>query len=309
MVLGLAPSDPSSRKGPTLSEGKSCKVVGNYTSNSNQMAPFSLAPLVSFMDQGHRGKHLGMSIMWNPGLRSEWCCNILFPPDIIELLVGEAKQQRVAPRPLFSERLLRNITFDESSMLSKKEELIDAGKDHTIKEKVKLVVLAPDSLPIIPIDREKGSHSTEKNKEPQEQRYSIARNRLRRKIQPPQNFGYTDGRGVKGEEPFFERVAQVLFTLPYSFSNLGMLSGILLQIIYGLIGSRTTYLISVLYIEYRRRKEKVNVSYKNHVIQITGHLSIELLILGVVWIGNRSDHWHMHLDIGLLVGLNMGRIS
>nr|DAD20193.1 TPA_asm: hypothetical protein HUJ06_021656 [Nelumbo nucifera] len=63
------------------------------------------------------------------------------------------------------------------------------------------------------------------------------------------------------------QVAQVLLTLPYSFSQLGMLSGILFQIFYGLVGNWTAYLISVLYIEYRSRKEKVNVSFKNHVIQ------------------------------------------
>ncbi|MBA0684528.1 hypothetical protein Goari_026112 [Gossypium aridum] len=63
------------------------------------------------------------------------------------------------------------------------------------------------------------------------------------------------------------QVAQVLLTLPYSFSQLGMLSGILLQVFYGLMGSWTAYLISVLYIEYRSRKEKENVSFKNHVIQ------------------------------------------
>ncbi|KAG8649420.1 hypothetical protein MANES_08G090700v8 [Manihot esculenta] len=63
------------------------------------------------------------------------------------------------------------------------------------------------------------------------------------------------------------QVAQVLLTLPYSFSQLGMLSGILFQIFYGLVGSWTAYLISVLYIEYRSRKEKENVSFKNHVIQ------------------------------------------
>uniref|UniRef100_A0A2P2M7Z1 Amino acid transporter transmembrane domain-containing protein n=1 Tax=Rhizophora mucronata TaxID=61149 RepID=A0A2P2M7Z1_RHIMU len=64
------------------------------------------------------------------------------------------------------------------------------------------------------------------------------------------------------------QVAQVLLTLPYSFSQMGMLSGILLQIFYGLMGSWTAYLISVLYIEYRTRKEKENVSFKNHVIQV-----------------------------------------
>ncbi|WVZ16665.1 hypothetical protein V8G54_009647 [Vigna mungo] len=63
------------------------------------------------------------------------------------------------------------------------------------------------------------------------------------------------------------QVAQVLLTLPYSFSQLGMLSGILFQVFYGIIGSWTAYLISVLYVEYRTRKEKENVNFKNHVIQ------------------------------------------
>ncbi|KAF5205065.1 Auxin transporter-like protein [Thalictrum thalictroides] len=64
------------------------------------------------------------------------------------------------------------------------------------------------------------------------------------------------------------QVAQVLLTLPYSFSQLGMLSGIVLQLFYGIMGSWTAYLISVLYIEYRSRKEKENnANFKNHVIQ------------------------------------------
>ncbi|KAL8544701.1 hypothetical protein ACS0TY_005073 [Phlomoides rotata] len=63
------------------------------------------------------------------------------------------------------------------------------------------------------------------------------------------------------------QVAQVLLTLPYSFSQLGLLYGIILQVFYGILGSWTAYLISVLYVEYRTRKEKENVSFKNHVIQ------------------------------------------
>ncbi|MFS7909992.1 putative amino acid transporter, transmembrane domain-containing protein [Helianthus anomalus] len=55
------------------------------------------------------------------------------------------------------------------------------------------------------------------------------------------------------------QVAQVLLTLPYSFSQLGMLSGIILQVFYGLLGSWTAYLIGVLYVEYRAREEKENV--------------------------------------------------
>ncbi|XWS62658.1 hypothetical protein CRYUN_Cryun06bG0029600 [Craigia yunnanensis] len=63
------------------------------------------------------------------------------------------------------------------------------------------------------------------------------------------------------------QVAQVLLTLPYSFSQLGMLSGILLQLFYGLLGSWTAYLISILYVEYRTRKEREKVDFRNHVIQ------------------------------------------
>lgn len=63
------------------------------------------------------------------------------------------------------------------------------------------------------------------------------------------------------------QVAQVLLTLPYSFSQLGMISGVLFQIFYGLLGSWTAYLISCLYVEYRTRKERENFNFKNHVIQ------------------------------------------
>ncbi|BBG95665.1 like AUXIN RESISTANT 2 [Prunus dulcis] len=62
-------------------------------------------------------------------------------------------------------------------------------------------------------------------------------------------------------------VAQVLLTLPYSFSQLGLLSGILFQLFYGLMGSWTAYLISLLYVEHRTRKEREKVDFRNHVIQ------------------------------------------
>jgi auxin influx carrier (AUX1 LAX family) len=64
------------------------------------------------------------------------------------------------------------------------------------------------------------------------------------------------------------QVAQVLLTLPYSFSQLGMLSGILFQMFYGLMGSWTAYLISILYVEYRTRKEREKADFRNHVIQV-----------------------------------------
>ena len=68
---------------------------------------------------------------------------------------------------------------------------------------------------------------------------------------------------------FIFQVAQVLLTLPYSFSQLGMLSGILFQLFYGLMGSWTAYLISILYVEYRTRKEREKVDFRNHVIQVS----------------------------------------
>lgn len=68
------------------------------------------------------------------------------------------------------------------------------------------------------------------------------------------------------------QVAQVLLTLPYSFSQLGMTSGILFQLFYGLLGSWTAYLISILYIEYRTRKEREKVDFRNHVIQVSNNL-------------------------------------
>ncbi|XP_022146211.1 auxin transporter-like protein 5 [Momordica charantia] len=63
------------------------------------------------------------------------------------------------------------------------------------------------------------------------------------------------------------QVAQVLLTLPYSFAQLGMVSGILLQLFYGLMGSWTAYLITSLYLEYRTRKERHKTDFRNHVIQ------------------------------------------
>ena len=78
----------------------------------------------------------------------------------------------------------------------------------------------------------------------------------------------------------------MLLTLPYSFSQLGMLSGVILQMFYGFLGSWTAYLISVLYIEYRARKEKENVSFKNHVIQVRSPLASPVPSLSLL-----SDHF------------------
>ncbi|KAH0460882.1 hypothetical protein IEQ34_008457 [Dendrobium chrysotoxum] len=46
-----------------------------------------------------------------------------------------------------------------------------------------------------------------------------------------------------------------------------MLRDILFQLLYGLMGSWTAYLISILYVEYRTRKARDKVDFRNHVIQ------------------------------------------
>ncbi|KAJ7547694.1 hypothetical protein O6H91_08G099200 [Diphasiastrum complanatum] len=83
------------------------------------------------------------------------------------------------------------------------------------------------------------------------------------------------------------QVAQVLLTLPYSFSQLGYTSGIIFQIFYGIMGSWTAYLISSLYVEYRSRRERQNHSFKNHVIQwfevLDGLLGPYWKIVGLVF--------------------------
>jgi auxin influx carrier (AUX1 LAX family) len=48
-----------------------------------------------------------------------------------------------------------------------------------------------------------------------------------------------------------------------------MVSGICFQLFYGLLGSWTAYLISILYVEYRTRKEREKVDFRNHVIQVS----------------------------------------
>jgi len=78
------------------------------------------------------------------------------------------------------------------------------------------------------------------------------------------------------------QVAQVLLTLPYSFSQLGMLSGTLFQLFYGLLGGWTAYLISALYVEYRTRKEREKFNFRNHVIQVPlSHSQILNIILSL----------------------------
>lgn len=71
------------------------------------------------------------------------------------------------------------------------------------------------------------------------------------------------------------QVAQVLLTLPYSFAQLGFVSGVVFQIFYGVVGCWSCYMITSLYVEYRTRKEREGVIFKNHVIQV--HCTFRLL--------------------------------
>ncbi|KAI3974576.1 hypothetical protein MKX01_020348, partial [Papaver californicum] len=59
----------------------------------------------------------------------------------------------------------------------------------------------------------------------------------------------------------------VVDTAIFVFATWNVIGDNLSKLFYGIVGSWTAYLISVLYIEYRSRKEKENVNFKNHVIQ------------------------------------------
>jgi auxin influx carrier (AUX1 LAX family) len=74
-------------------------------------------------------------------------------------------------------------------------------------------------------------------------------------------------------------VAQVLLTLPYSFSQLGYSSGIVFQLFYGVLGCWSCYMITSLYAEYRTRKEREGVLFKNHVIQVSHITTFFVLLL------------------------------
>ncbi|KAJ7519734.1 hypothetical protein O6H91_20G053900 [Diphasiastrum complanatum] len=61
------------------------------------------------------------------------------------------------------------------------------------------------------------------------------------------------------------QVAQVLLTFPYSFAQMGVASGIFFQVFYGLVGCWTCFMITSLYADYRKAKERE--IQKNHTIQ------------------------------------------
>ncbi len=93
----------------------------------------------------------------------------------------------------------------------------------------------------------------------------------------------------------------MLLTLPYSFSQLGYPSGIVFQLFYGVIGCWSCYMITSLYVEYRTRKEREGVLFKNHVIQVKISYST-FVVHGVPQL--QYHHCHSHwTDIRLQPGL------
>ncbi|KAJ7286678.1 hypothetical protein O6H91_01G084900 [Diphasiastrum complanatum] len=81
------------------------------------------------------------------------------------------------------------------------------------------------------------------------------------------------------------QIAQVLLTLPSSFAQLGLASGIALQVLYGFMGCWTTYVTTVLYADYRRIKESQGITFHNHTIQwyevLRGLLGPRWMVLGL----------------------------
>lgn len=63
------------------------------------------------------------------------------------------------------------------------------------------------------------------------------------------------------------QVGQVILSMPYSYSQMGFGLGIFFHLLYSIVGIWTCYMLACLYLEYRGRKEKDGVSFKNHIIQ------------------------------------------
>lgn len=63
------------------------------------------------------------------------------------------------------------------------------------------------------------------------------------------------------------QVGQVILSMPYSYSQMGFGLGIFFHLLYSVVGIWTCYMLSCLYLEYRARKAKEGVNFKNHVIQ------------------------------------------
>ncbi|KAK3016670.1 hypothetical protein RJ639_006765 [Escallonia herrerae] len=80
---------------------------------------------------GHMSER-GMDVLSKQGLLGSWI--------FVSIVSLEAMQGKIQSGCSYHQRFLisRDVTFDESSMLSKKNELIDAGKDHCVREKMEL---------------------------------------------------------------------------------------------------------------------------------------------------------------------------
>ncbi|XP_024519545.1 auxin transporter protein 1 isoform X1 [Selaginella moellendorffii] len=63
------------------------------------------------------------------------------------------------------------------------------------------------------------------------------------------------------------QVGQVLLTLPNSFAQLGLVSGILFQLLYGTLGAWACYMTTWLYMNYRKRFEREALYNDKHEIQ------------------------------------------
>uniref|UniRef100_A0A0C9RQK5 TSA: Wollemia nobilis Ref_Wollemi_Transcript_23155_1695 transcribed RNA sequence n=1 Tax=Wollemia nobilis TaxID=56998 RepID=A0A0C9RQK5_9CONI len=63
------------------------------------------------------------------------------------------------------------------------------------------------------------------------------------------------------------QVGQVILSMPYSYSQMGLGLGIFFHLLYAIVGIWTCYMLACLYMEYRARKEKEGSNFKKHVIQ------------------------------------------
>lgn len=80
-------------------------------------------------------------------------------------------------------------------MLNPKKGCLNIGKDHGVREKVELEILASENIQedvLAQIDEENVQHPEEGEDLPQVQQYNLARDKEMRQIRPPERYDYAN---------------------------------------------------------------------------------------------------------------------
>ena len=87
------------------------------------------------------------------------------------------------------------------------------------------------------------------------------------------------------------QIGQVMLTIPTSYAQLGLASALCIQIWVATAGAWTSYLLNVLYMDYRKRMQAQGYKRSSHVLQVL-HCERNVLLLHVMWkMGHALRHY------------------